>query len=73
MIHRDVKPENLLMGTGENGNTIYVTDMGLAQEFYERKESLELPTESHLIGTSDFAIITGNHGVGESSLSVRET
>ncbi len=32
-IHRDVKPEKLLMGDGTQGNTVYVTDIGLAMEF----------------------------------------
>jgi serine/threonine protein kinase len=64
LVHRDVKPDNLLMGTGRKGNTIYVTDMGLAEEIYERHESMKLPTESHLIGTSVFASTAGHHGVG---------
>ena len=29
-IHRDVKPSNFLMGTGSNGNVIYVTDFGIS-------------------------------------------
>ncbi|OAL53546.1 kinase-like protein [Pyrenochaeta sp. DS3sAY3a] len=31
-IHRDVKPNNLLMGIGTQGNTVYTTDIGLAKE-----------------------------------------
>ena len=29
-LHRDVKPENFLLGIGERGNIIYMTDLGLA-------------------------------------------
>ena len=31
-IHRDVTPDNLLMGDGKQGNTVYVTDIGFAKE-----------------------------------------
>ncbi|KAF2839918.1 kinase-like protein [Patellaria atrata CBS 101060] len=31
-IYRDVKPDNLLTGTGTKGSTVYMTDIGLAKE-----------------------------------------
>jgi len=30
VIHRDVKPENCLMGVEKHGNQVYVIDLGLA-------------------------------------------
>jgi len=35
-IHRDVKPDNLLMGDGKQGNKVFVTDIGLAKEIEDR-------------------------------------
>ncbi|KAK0930478.1 casein kinase I [Friedmanniomyces endolithicus] len=32
-IHRDVKPGNFLMGTGEDGNTVYITDFGISTDY----------------------------------------
>ena len=29
-LHRHVKPENFLLGMGERGNVVYMTDLGLA-------------------------------------------
>ena len=28
-LHRDVKPENFLLGLGRRGNVVYMTDLGL--------------------------------------------
>jgi serine/threonine protein kinase len=33
IMHGDIKPDNLLMGTGKQGNVIYVVDFGLAENF----------------------------------------
>ncbi|SPO07192.1 uncharacterized protein DNG_09886 [Cephalotrichum gorgonifer] len=33
ILHRDLRPDNLLMGTGNKGNILYVIDFGLATEF----------------------------------------
>jgi serine/threonine protein kinase len=30
-IHRDVKPNNLLMGDGKQGAKVYISDLGLAK------------------------------------------
>ena len=58
VIHRDVKPENFLMGGGRRGNVVYVTDFGLAEmKVLQRTRVPEVPklkdTKSYgLVGTS---------------------
>lgn len=32
-LHRDIKPDNFVMGAGQRGNTLYMIDFGLAKEF----------------------------------------
>jgi len=33
LVHRDVKPDNFLVGTGGQGNTVYAIDFGLAEDY----------------------------------------
>ncbi|KAK4107448.1 kinase-like protein [Canariomyces notabilis] len=60
-LHRDIKPDNFLMGTGKQGNTLYTIDFGLAKEFSdaERCKNAEgLP----LGGTTRYASINNHNG-----------
>jgi serine/threonine protein kinase len=65
-LHRDVKPENFLMGVGIRGNRIYMTDLGLA--VYRRPDKAA-PANSdkirpQLLGTARYASIQGHLGIG---------
>ncbi|KAF1993985.1 kinase-like protein [Amniculicola lignicola CBS 123094] len=60
-IHRDVKPENMLMGDGKQGNNVYVTDIGLAKEIEEPGER-----NCSLIGTTRYASVNAHLGVEQS-------
>lgn len=35
-IHRDIKPDNLLMGTGKNSGVIFMIDMGLGKKYISK-------------------------------------
>ena len=70
-LHRDVKPENFLLGMGQQGNVVYMTDLGLA--IYRRPQPLssgsaaahDHPTRSpQLLGTCRYASINGHLGIG---------
>lgn len=58
-IHRDVKPDNLLIGDGPQGNTVYMTDIGLAKEIEDPNRRTYT-----VIGTLRYASINAHLGKG---------
>jgi len=64
VIHRDIKPQNFLMGMGKYGNLVYVTDLGLATERREvQMKTVPACVKRQLIGTARFASINGHLGI----------
>lgn len=38
-LHRDIKPDNLLMGLGDKSKIMYIIDMGLSKKFYVKESN----------------------------------
>jgi serine/threonine protein kinase len=62
-IHKDVKPDNLLMGVGTQGNTVYMTDIGLGKEIEDPDRRTYC-----VVGTLRYASINAHLGKDRHSI-----
>ena len=67
VIHRDIKPDNLLM-SNKNNKFLYLLDFGLAIKFRESTNSRHFPMkiEKKLIGTVRYASVNALNGITQS-------
>jgi serine/threonine protein kinase len=67
-IHRDIKPDNFLIGLAKNSNRIYVIDFGLAKRFRDNKMQQHVPYKENksLTGTVRYASINAHLGIEQS-------
>ncbi|KAD4385093.1 hypothetical protein E3N88_25261 [Mikania micrantha] len=56
-LHRDLKPDNFLMGLGRKANQVYVIDFGLAKRYRDPATSCHIPYKENknLTGTARYA------------------
>ncbi|KAI8043227.1 hypothetical protein M5D96_004554 [Drosophila gunungcola] len=67
-IHRDVKPDNFLMGLGEQSNKLYLIDFGLSKRYKDSDSHTHIPyrKDRNLTGTVRYASINAQMGVEQS-------
>lgn len=62
-VHRDVKPENFVFGTGENADCLFLVDFGLSKRFIEQDGHIRPRSDKKgLTGTARFASIWSHMG-----------
>lgn len=67
-IHRDIKPDNFLMGLGKRANQVNIIDFGLAKKYRDPKthQHIAYRENKNLTGTARYASINTHLGIEQS-------
>lgn len=67
-LHRDIKPDNFLMGLGRKANQVYIIDYGLAKKFRDLQTHKHIPyrENKNLTGTARYASVNTHLGIEQS-------
>jgi casein kinase I family protein HRR25 len=68
LLHRDVKPDNFMLGLGAASSQIFVIDFGLSKRFEDPRTRAHVPfaTGKNLTGTARYASINAMRGFEQS-------
>ncbi|CAH8563340.1 unnamed protein product [Schistosoma guineensis] len=68
LIHRDIKPDNFLMGIGRHCNKVYMIDFGLAKRYRDVRTGRHISyrEDKNLTGTARYASINAHLGIEQS-------
>lgn len=67
-IHRDIKPDNFMIGREENENRLYIIDFGLSKKYYSatKKEHIKFSKGKSLTGTARYCARNAHRGYEQS-------
>jgi serine/threonine protein kinase len=67
-LHRDIKPDNFLIGLGSKANLVYLIDYGLVKKYRDPKTHQHIPYAEHknLTGTARYASVNTHLGIEQS-------
>ncbi|EFA80547.1 protein serine/threonine kinase [Heterostelium album PN500] len=67
-IHRDIKPDNFLMGVGKRGHVVNLIDFGLAKRYRDPRthQHISYRENKNLTGTARYASLNTHQGIEQS-------
>lgn len=68
IVHRDVKPENFVIGTGANSHVLYLIDFGLVKLYRDASTNRHnlVTSGNSFVGTTGFASVNTHEGLEQS-------
>lgn len=61
LIHRDIKPDNFLLGLNNNKNQLYLIDFGLCKTYLDNGTHIEIKKTSGMIGSLTYASLNAHN------------
>lgn len=61
-LHRDIKPDNFVIGVNKNEHRIYILDFGLAKRYLKSGEHIPYKEGKSLTGTARYASVATHEG-----------
>lgn len=65
-IHRDIKPDNFLIGTGRLKSRIFMIDLGLSKKYTINNSHIEYKTDKNFTGSFRYSSIRNHKGIEQS-------
>jgi serine/threonine protein kinase len=64
-LHRDMKPDNFLVGVNQKKSTVYMIDFGLSKRYRDPKTNEHIPYRDNksLTGTARYASVNTHIGI----------
>jgi len=65
-LHRDIKPDNFLIGTSDKKSRIYMIDLGLSKRYMKDNNHIEYNTNKSFTGSFRYSSIRNHRGIEQS-------